>query len=154
MFVTRHDNASASKQVAGESCQTRVMEDQAEYQASPAAADRRELAAPVAAWLAGLGFRILGCGPVAGTQQADVVATWRSPAGAIFLLELRAETGRAWCSLLQVIEGRSHTCFAWTLVESTQEVQWLLTRNRQYQQASAAAGAPLGAAHGRGTPGL
>jgi hypothetical protein len=130
------------------------MEEQAEYQASPGPADRRELVAPVAAWLAGLRFRILGCGPVAGTQQADVVATWRSPAGAIFLLELRAELGHAWCCLLRVVGGRARTCFAWTLVDSAQEVRWLLERNYYYQQASAAASAPLEAARGRGRPGL
>jgi hypothetical protein len=128
------------------------MEEQVLYQISSPTTDRRELVAPVAAWLAGLGFRILGCGPVAGTQQADVVATLRSPAGRIFLLELRAEAGHAWCCLMQVAGGRSQTCFAWTLVEGVQEVQWLLTRNRQYQQASAGAGAPLGAARGLGTP--
>lgn len=128
------------------------MEEQALYQVSPPITARRELVAPVAAWLAGLGFRILGCGPVAGTQQADVIATWRSPAGAIFLLELQAEATHAWCCLVQVVDGRAQTCFAWTLVESAGEVQWLLTRNRQYQQASAAAGVPLGGGPGPGTP--
>jgi hypothetical protein len=120
------------------------MEEQALYQVSPLTADRRELVAPVAAWLAGLGFRILGCGPVAGTQQADVVATWRSPAGAIFLLELQAEAEHAWCCLGQVADKRSQTCFGWTLVESVQEVRWLLERNQHYRQASASAEAPLG----------
>ena len=128
------------------------MEEQALYQIATSADDRRELVAPVAAWLAGQGFRILGCGPVAGTQQADVVATWHSPAGASFLLELRAEARRAWCCLVQVAGGRSYTCFAWTLVESAQEVCWLLARNCYYQQASVGAAAPLGAARGRGMP--
>jgi hypothetical protein len=128
------------------------MEEQALYQATTPAADRRELVASVAAWLAGLGFRILGCGPVAGTQQADVVATWRSPAGTIFLLELRAEAGCAWCCLVEVAGGRSQTCFAWTLVESVQEVCWLLERTQYYRQASGVASVPLGAARGRGTP--
>lgn len=127
------------------------MEEQALYQVSPPITDRRELVAPVAAWLAGLGFRILGCGPVAGTQQADVLATWRSPAGAIFLLELRAEAERAWCCLVQATDGRSQTCFAWTLVEDVQEVRWLLERNQYYRQASARASAPLGEARDLGT---
>jgi len=127
------------------------MEDPAVYQAAPAA-DRRELVAPVAVWLVSLSFRILGCGPVAGLHQADVMATWRSPTGTLFLLELRAEAARAWCRLVQVVGAASYTCFTWTLVESAQEVQWLLLRNHSYQQASAAVGAPLGAARGRGTP--
>lgn len=130
------------------------MEAQAPYSISAPAplADLRDLVAPVAAWLAGLRFRILGCGPVAGTPHADVVATWRSPAGAVFLLELRAEAGRAGCCLVQVVEGRSHTCFDWTLVESAWEVRWLLERSQRYQQASAAAAALPGEARGRGTP--
>lgn len=131
------------------------MEAQAPYSisATPPVADLRELVAPVAAWLASRGFRILGCGPVAGTPQADVMATWRSPAGAIFLLELRAEADRAGCCLVQAVEGRSHTCFDWTLVESVQEVRWLLARNQCYQQANVGAGVPPEAVRGRGTPG-
>jgi hypothetical protein len=126
------------------------MEEQAVYQPT-SATDRRELVAPVAAWLAGLGFQVV-CGPVTGSPIADVTGVWRTPKGEVFVIRLFAWASWAMCECEERIGTFTHTCFAWTLVESAQEVRWLLERNRQYRQASGAAGVPLGAARGSGTP--
>ena len=122
------------------------MEDPAVYQAAPAI-DRRELVAPVAAWLVSLGFQVV-CGPVAGSPFADVTGVWRSPEGEVFYFRLFAKAGWAMCECDEHIGTFPHVCFAQTLVESVEEVQWLLTRSRQYRQATAPASAPPGAVRG------
>ena len=129
------------------------MEAQAPYSisATPPLADLREMVAPVAAWLAAQGFQVV-CGPVAGSPFADVTGVWRAPRGETFVFHLFAQAGWAMCECEMHLGTLSHVCFAWTLVESAQEVSWLLGRNRQYRQASAAAGVPPGAARGPDTP--
>lgn len=122
------------------------MEDSAVYQAAPAA-DRRELVAPVAAWLVSLGFQVV-CGPVAGGKTADVTGVWRGAKGEVFELRLVARAAWAMCECSELVGTFTHVCFAWTLVESVPEVQWLLTRSRQYRQATAPADALPGAARG------
>jgi hypothetical protein len=129
------------------------MEAQAPYSISPTPppADLRDLVAPVAAWLAQQGFQVV-CGPVAGSPFADVMGVRRTLKGEVFVVRLFAWAGWAMCECEMHLGTFTHTCFAWTLVESAQEVRWLLERNRQYRQASAAAGVPLGAVRGQGTP--
>jgi len=129
------------------------MEAQAPYSlsATPPLADLRDLVAPVAAWLAEQGFQVV-CGPVAGSPFADVTGVWRAPRGESFVVNLFAQAGWAMCECEMHIGTFPHVCFAWTLVESAHEVRWLLGLNRQYQQASAGAGVPLGGARGSGTP--
>jgi hypothetical protein len=127
------------------------MDNQAIYAATTPTTDHRELVAPVAAWLANLGFQVV-CGPVADRLFADVTGVWRAPKGEVFVFRLFAWAKWAICECDEHLGTFPYTCFAQTLVESVEEVQWLLTRNRQYLQASGVAGVPLGAARGRGTP--
>jgi hypothetical protein len=66
MFVTRHANAPAIKQVAGESCQTCAMEEQAIYESRfgpqpPLTAEAvTTLLAEAAAYLKSQGFKVFG----------------------------------------------------------------------------------------------
>ena len=113
------------------------MEDQAAYTA-PDLVDLRELVAPVAAWLASLGFQVI-CGPLADGKSADLAAHWRSASGSVFEFWLMAQAGWACCQCGERVGTHTFGCFSWTDVREQAQVQWLLEQNRQFRQARAAA---------------
>lgn len=143
--------------------QTRSMDDQALHTAAPvlqpvevsvelASTDRRELVAPVAAWLVELGFQV-HCGPLPDSRIMDVIALWRAPSGEAFEFRLVTHAKWATCECIEYLGPWTSVCFASTVVENEVEVRWLLLRNRRFQQANKAS-LPPGAAPGAIVPAL
>lgn len=114
------------------------MEDQAPYGSVVPSSDLRELAAPVAAWLAGLGFQVY-CGPLPDCKTTDVLGVWRSASGSVFDFALLAQQNWACCQCGERIGTHVATCFSWTDVQDLAQVQWLVGQNRQFRQAQASA---------------
>lgn len=112
------------------------MEAPAPYRTPEAGVDLRELVAPVAVWLAELGFQVQ-CGPMPDAQTADVCAVWRSSSGTLFDFWMMAQQGWAACECTERIGIHTYTCFSWTNVQELAQVQWLLEQNRQFRQAQA-----------------
>jgi len=120
------------------------MEDPAVYQAA-IAADRRELVAPVAAWLAGLGFqRVDICPAEENLPLVDLQAGWQAPDGSYFFLMLIAWPQHARCQFSCSDEESPYCiCCDWRWVESLAEVQWLLTQDCRFRRVATAAGLVL-----------
>ncbi|MDO7875512.1 hypothetical protein Q5H93_12280 [Hymenobacter sp. ASUV-10] len=124
------------------------MEAQAAYGPGVAVPDYRELAAPLAAWLVGLGFQAV-VGPAPDSPHyVNLTALWQTSTGETFEVRLMAQRGWALCDCLKTIGPFTYACFARTLVESLAEVQWLLLRNYAFCRARQAAGADLPSAPG------
>jgi len=124
------------------------MEDPAVYQAAPAA-DRRDLVAPVAAWLVGLGFQV-ECGPrEPGVDEADVQAGWQCPGGSYFFLLLLARPDRVRCEFSCSGPGAVREVLsAWRWVNDLPQVQAVLVQNCRFSREVAAAGLALPPAGG------
>jgi len=124
------------------------MEAQAAYGPGVAVPDYRELAAPVAAWLVGLGFQAV-VGPAPDSPHfVNLTALWQAPTGETFELRLAAQRGWALCDCVKVIGPWTYACFAQTQVETLAEVQWLLLRNYAFYRARHASRAALPSAPG------
>jgi hypothetical protein len=137
-FVTCTRQSICNKAGGRRNCPN-TMEAQAPYSlsATPPVADLRELVAPVAAWLAALGFQHIECGPVPGVEESEIMAGWESPSGALFHLMLVARPTMARCELARLAEGRLTRCFTWTQVQHASQVYFLVEQNMQFQRARA-----------------
>lgn len=113
------------------------MEAQAPYSisATPPLADLRELVAPVAAWLAALGFQYVECGPVPNVEESEIMAGWESPAGTLFHLMLVAQPGAARCRFFELVGAGERVLCDWVNVQQASEVQFVVARSRRFQQA-------------------
>ena len=113
------------------------MEAQAPYSisATPPLADLRELVAPIAAWLAALGFQYVECGPVPNVEESEIMAGWQSPAGTLFHLMLVAQPGAARCRFFELVGDSERVLCDWVNVQQVSEVQFVVARNRRFQQA-------------------
>jgi hypothetical protein len=121
------------------------MEAQAPYSlsATPPVADLRELVAPVAAWLAALGFQHIECGPVGGVEESEIMAGWESPTGTLFHLMLVAQPGVARCRFFEQVGNHSRVLCDWLLVQQVSEVQLVVAQSCRFQQARLASGSGL-----------
>lgn len=115
------------------------MEAQAPYSLSATfpLADLRQLVAPVAAWLAALGFQYVEFGPVPNAEESEIMASWESPAGTLFHLMLVAQPGAARCRFFELVGASEQVLCDWVNVQQVSEVQFVVIRSRRFQQASA-----------------
>ena len=121
------------------------MEEQAPYDATTA--DRRELVAPVAAWLATLGFQHVVVDSVPDLNHVELMAGWETPEGVVYHFTLKGYAEGARCFFFEHKNNRMRVLLDWFDVQALAEVQWLLARCRCFQRARAgSAGASLLAA--------